>query len=521
MKALILGSSGIIGQTMRLCVPPGVTPVWHRKTADPLHAGCDLTDPAALSRLLVRVGPDVIINLAGQNDTDAVERDLGKAYAVNVDPVYGLAEYCLSTGCRLVQVSTQAVFRGDRPPYGPRSELDPINEYGYQKAAAELIAQTAGHWTIVRPTFVLGIRPMPYVGRTNPIEQMLAGQPRQVADRWFSTLFARDAAQELWDLVLNPQPETILHLGNPVSVSRHVLAGLLGLATEPVSHGDFPGLAPRPVDTCYSDATRYRSSVPEGLKQCRRDWESRLSLDHAERAREIALFLGINEDTAADRMNLGFEVLHQFVAQDFRRFAPESDDQLLDWYRRTEAYIWELSAYHAHPGFNYSGMCRGIVERLKAAGAKQVLCLGDGIGDLTLALKLAGLEPTYHDLAGSRTAAFAEFRLWLRCPSPIWVHETQSWDPTELEGPEYDAVVALDFFEHCTSVPDWLRTTQRVLKPGGYLMTVNAFACGSGPDGSIPCHLARNDRYEKEWDPLLSSLGFNQENSNWYRRNAA
>jgi hypothetical protein len=50
----------------------------------------------------------------------------------------------------------------------------------------------------------------------------------------------------------------------------------------------------------------------------------------------------------------------------------------------------------------------------------------------------------------------------------------------------------------------------------------NAFACGSGPEGSIPMHLARNDRFEKDWTPLMIEQGFEQEGtSNWYRTPSA
>jgi hypothetical protein len=31
-------------------------------------------------------------------------------------------------------------------------------------------------------------------------------------------------------------------------------------------------------------------------------------------------------------------------------------------------------------------------------------------------------------------------------------------------------------------------------------------------------HLAQNDRFEKEWDPLLFSLGFEQMGPQWYRK---
>jgi SAM-dependent methyltransferase len=238
------------------------------------------------------------------------------------------------------------------------------------------------------------------------------------------------------------------------------------------------------------------------------------------RAAEIATFLGIPEADAAERLAKGFGYQHQRVNDDFRRCNPRTDDELLNWYRTTTEYIFELSAYHDDPGFNYSGMCAGIIERLKNEGAQHVLCLGDGIGDLTLDCRLAGLDAVYHDLAGSRTAAFATSR---------GVTETAfsaDWAPPAASG--FDAVVSLDFLEHVTDVPAWCRAIHAALKPGGLFCAQNAFDCGSGADGAIPCHLSINDKYAHAalhtngralWDHLLiEELGFEQLGPNWYRK---
>jgi cyclopropane fatty-acyl-phospholipid synthase-like methyltransferase len=143
-----------------------------------------------------------------------------------------------------------------------------------------------------------------------------------------------------------------------------------------------------------------------------------------------------------------------------------------------------------------------------------VLCLGDGIGDLTLALRRAGINATYHDLAGSRTADFAHFRFYMHGfegPSEM----TDGWSPQFSEG--YDCVISLDFLEHVTDVPSWAVAVRRALRPGGLFCAQNAFAIGSGANGSIPMHLDRNDRYEKEWDPMLAGLGFSQLAPQWYQ----
>jgi 2-polyprenyl-3-methyl-5-hydroxy-6-metoxy-1,4-benzoquinol methylase len=242
-------------------------------------------------------------------------------------------------------------------------------------------------------------------------------------------------------------------------------------------------------------------------------------------AREIAAFLGRSEAECLARLQLGFGYQHKRVNDDFRRVNPRTEAELLDWYRTTEEYIWELSAYHADPGFNYSGMCAGIAERLKAEGMRTVLCLGDGIGDLTLTLARAGFEAWYHDLHDSQTMAFAQSRFAMYGVDFRYL-ATPDFDPAIVIGGEgddarpFDAVVSLDYLEHVVNVDLWVEAIFETLMPGGIFVAQNAFNIGSGKDGSIPMHLDINDRYEKEWDALLFALGFTQMGPQWYRKPA-
>lgn len=519
MRVVVLGASGVIGQHMRLRAPAGIEATYCRRLADPLHEGADLTNIGAL-RVLSAKQPSVIVNLAGENRPDVVEQDPTRHYALNVSVPAWLAIYCDEVGAHYVHVSSQAVFSGEEPPYWASSPTEPINEYGRQKLAAEIEISKQEHWTIVRPTFVLGVRPLPHVGRANPLEQMLAEkEQQQVDDRWLSPLFARDAADQIWRIVRDRPRREVIHLGIPDRVSRYDLARAANPSAtiQPVRHDvAFPDLAPRPKDTTYASDARYGEDIHLGLTLCRLEYDSRIEASTIQRATEIALFLDANVDECRERLRTGFGVLHAAVALDFRTANPQGDEELLDWYRRTESYIWELSAYHCDPGFNYAGLCEGIAERLRAAKAPRVLCLGDGIGGLTLALHKAGFDAVYHDLAGSRTAEFAAFRYWVQTGYSMEAVLTDGWSPDI--GGDYDAIVSLDFLEHVVNVEEWATEIKGALRPGGLFFAQNAFAIGSGPNGSIPMHLTENDRFEHDWLPLLASLGMEAMDSNWFKR---
>lgn len=513
MKVLVLGASGIIGQHLRLCVPEEIRPIWHRRTADRLHVGCDLTDDAAREAFLAEHRPDVIVNLAGESRPDVVEREPDAFEFINCDLPDHLAEWCVANASHLVHVSSQAA-------------LEPsVNAYGRQKAFADNLALNQGgeFVTIVRPTFVLGIRPLPNTGRENPLEQMLrGGHQKQVHDRWFSPSFAWDVARQIWRIAQERPKGKAFNLGVPVRTNRYEIARDVSAYTdtdiEPVSHDSWPGLAPRPVDTTYGPDALHEEGYQEGLRRAVSHDDQRYR-----RAAEIAIFLGWPIDRVLELLKNeqpleAFHRLHAMVAADFKSADTSTDEKLLDWYRNTLSYIFELTAYHLDPGFNYAGMCAGIIERLKAEGCKRVLVLGDGIGDLTLALHRAGFEAVYHDLSNSRTSEFAKFRFWNQTGKEIPHNMTGGFN-VMLCPEECDAILSFDFLEHVPNVDHWTAAIFAGLKPGGLFGVQNAFAAGSGPDGSIPCHLAVNDRYEKDWRPMVEGLGFEDAGGgNWWRK---
>ncbi len=180
MKVLVLGSTGIIGQHMRLSVPRKLT-AWFpdRELLDLSFQGFPGSAEA-----VQEWHADVVVNLAGESRPDVVERNPWGTNWINAGFPEALMAASRRTGARLIQISSQAVFGGHRPPYAPYSPTSPVNVYGGQKRAAEEAVSRYSNAWIVRPTFVLGIRPNPILGRQNPAELMLSGQqPSQVSDR--------------------------------------------------------------------------------------------------------------------------------------------------------------------------------------------------------------------------------------------------------------------------------------------------------------------------------------------------
>ncbi len=242
-------------------------------------------------------------------------------------------------------------------------------------------------------------------------------------------------------------------------------------------------------------------------------------MDLQSQAKNISTFLKVPEGYATERLNKGFHYNHHEVAQDFLNAGTDvsNSDSLLSWYKNTDAYIWELSAYHLDKGFNYSGMCEGIALGLRNSNKNKVLSLGDGIGSLSIRLAQEGLETTYHDLEDSKTANFAQYRFKLEEKLVINTLFTNNFEP-KLGSRTFDAIVALDFFEHVVNVEEWANAVYKALKKDGVFIPNNAFGIGDAEHGnSIPMHLSINNRFEWDWDPLLVEIGFvRHENNSWW-----
>ena len=98
----------------------------------------DLDDLGAAARV-VATSPDVVVHSAAWTDVDACARDGELATRRNGVAVGELARACAGAGCRLVLVSTNEVFAGDRrgPAYRNDDPVAPINAYGASKLLGE------------------------------------------------------------------------------------------------------------------------------------------------------------------------------------------------------------------------------------------------------------------------------------------------------------------------------------------------------------------------------------------------
>jgi dTDP-4-dehydrorhamnose reductase len=115
----------------------------------------DVRDADAVSALVAGSSPDVIVHTAALNPGQGNDFE-----TVNVTGTANVANAAAAADTRLIHVSTDMVFDGQRGNYCEDDPVRPLNEYGRSKAAAEAAVTDSGaHAVIVRTSLIYGWRP--------------------------------------------------------------------------------------------------------------------------------------------------------------------------------------------------------------------------------------------------------------------------------------------------------------------------------------------------------------------------
>lgn len=97
----------------------------------------DLIQPGQVDWVLDQVQPDVVIHCAALTDVDLCETHPEEAYQANTFLPGEVARATASRGIRLIHISTDSVFDGERGNYSETDLPCPINTYARTKLAGE------------------------------------------------------------------------------------------------------------------------------------------------------------------------------------------------------------------------------------------------------------------------------------------------------------------------------------------------------------------------------------------------
>jgi dTDP-4-dehydrorhamnose reductase len=260
---LITGGSGYLGGwVVRLAQDDwDVTATYLSHTVDDPDAAwrqLDVRDETAVASLVDEVRPQMVVHTAALNPGQGSDFD-----AVNATGTRHVACAVAGVGARLIHLSTDVLFDGQRGSYVEEDLPSPITPYGHSKALAEEAVLASGaEAVIVRTSLIYGWRPTVARAVQWIVDDLRAGKRvRLWTDEvrcpiWAESLAA--AVAELADLGYTG----VLHVAGAQALSRYAFGVRMlrfhGVDPSPVVPTPSPKDRPHPLD-CTLDCSRARA----------------------------------------------------------------------------------------------------------------------------------------------------------------------------------------------------------------------------------------------------------------------
>jgi len=229
---LVTGGEGALaGELLRL--DPGVDA--------PPRSLLDVSSEASIERYCADRRHTVIIHAAAV--TNRFAEDVDEEYLrSNIIGTANVVLWARRRGLRLVYVSTDYVYPGERGGYTEDSVLLPVNRYAASKLGGEMAVRLYDNSLIVRTSFY---RELPFA--------------RSCVDQFTSRIPIAEAARAVYALACRPEIRGVVNVGTPARRSLHdIVRAEFNPATEPIRRADIAIAYRLPPDTSMDTSHFHR-----------------------------------------------------------------------------------------------------------------------------------------------------------------------------------------------------------------------------------------------------------------------
>lgn len=187
MKTLLFGGSGLLGTELRKI---------SKNIIAPSHSEVDIIEFDKLREYIKSINPDLVINACAETDNRKIEKFPQLAINTNIIGAGNLSIICRELNIRLVYISTDYIYKGNRGNYVESDEILPFNLYAWTKLGGECSTVSVKNHLIIRTSF--GKNKFDY--------------PVAFVDKWVSKDYVDIIAPLIYEAALSPLTG-VLNLG--------------------------------------------------------------------------------------------------------------------------------------------------------------------------------------------------------------------------------------------------------------------------------------------------------------------
>jgi len=226
-KLLVTGASGLLGNRIVDLAKNGYTIIPLHNTK-PLHSNSiklDITNLSEALSLFNKLKPNTVIHTASETNVDKCETEREHAWKVNVEGTSSIALACAKTNTKLVYISTDYVFDGEKGNYKEEDKPNPINYYGLTKLEGEKqVAQHCRNYAILRTSVLYGWHPWKQNFTTWTINQLKQNKEITVVEDHYNTPTLVDNLAEMALEVVEKDLQGLFHASGTERISRYEFA---------------------------------------------------------------------------------------------------------------------------------------------------------------------------------------------------------------------------------------------------------------------------------------------------------
>jgi dTDP-4-dehydrorhamnose reductase len=226
-KLLVTGASGLLGSKVVTCAKRryAVIPLHNTHPLHPNSLRLDVTNLSEVLNLFKKLNPQIVVHTASETNVDKCETQRELAWKVNVEGARNVAVACNKSGARLIYISTDYVFSGQKGDYDEQDEPSPVNYYGFTKLEGESqVRQHCKNYIIMRTSVIYGWHAWKQNFATWIINSLEQNKEIAVVENHYNTPTLADNLAELTIEALQKHLKGLYHASGSQRISRFSFA---------------------------------------------------------------------------------------------------------------------------------------------------------------------------------------------------------------------------------------------------------------------------------------------------------